>query len=109
MAKRKAKPKTKRPSFDIVAHLLSRARMKLESLERLHSLAPPLAPGEKPSTLARFTALELDMAKDEVRTMELLPEELAKATDQDDPQQFGAAIDRAWLRVIEERDRERQA
>lgn len=105
-----AKQKPKRPTFDVAAHLLKRARQKLEHLERIHAAcAPSLAPGEKPTLVMRYSEIEIGMAKDEVRTMELLPEELAKVTDRDDPEQFGAAIDRAWLRVIEENERERQA
>lgn len=105
-----AKRKPKRPTFDVAAHLLKRARQKLENLERIHTAcAPALAPGEKPSLVMRYSELEISMARDEVRTLELLPEELAKVADRDDPQQFGAAIDRAWLRVIEENERERQA
>jgi hypothetical protein len=107
-----AKPKTKKrkPPFDVVAHLQNRARARVRMLELAQELPPePPPPGVKPSTVALYAEIQIAMAKDEVRTMELLPEELAKMPNPDDPEQIGAAIDRAWQRVIEEHEREGEA
>lgn len=104
-----AKRKPKRPPFDVVAHLQNRARTKLRILELERASSPPVPPGEKPSMAVRYAEIQIAMAKDEVRTLELLPEELAKNTNPDDPEQFGAAIDRAYVRVIEEHEREGKA